>query len=211
MSVPKWRRSSSKLDAFYEAVKLRQIVVQMIMRSYGMKLDKPKRLVPKSVRQAYPELMRIWDKVDRYQLQVEETKLLQEYDQWIVDKTREDLFGLCFKLVDSIASANEVRCSIAREFETRILLQDQAICAVAGIKQEVQFVEEFFAIDLNKYMEFAEQLEKVRNYLYRWKRSTVNAYRDFLKEQKAQQDTDRKQPEDQEQVKEKAKKAGKTE
>ena len=49
MSVPKWRRSGSKLDAFYEAVKLRHIVTQMIMRSYGMK-TKHKSLIPDRLR-----------------------------------------------------------------------------------------------------------------------------------------------------------------
>ena len=49
---------------------------------------------------------------------------------------------------------------------SRILLQDKAIGAVAGIKQEVQFIEEFFAIDLNKYMELACELTyAIINYL----------------------------------------------
>lgn len=39
MSVPKWRRSESRLDAFYEAVKLRHIVTQIIMRSYRLKTN----------------------------------------------------------------------------------------------------------------------------------------------------------------------------
>ena len=55
MSVPKWRRSGSKLDAFYEAVKLRHIVTQMIMRSYGMK-TKHKSLIPDRLRDEYPDL-----------------------------------------------------------------------------------------------------------------------------------------------------------
>lgn len=187
MAVPKWRRSSSKLDAFYEAVKLRQIITQMVMRSYGMKLDKPKRLISKRVREDYPELIRVFDKVDKYQRQVEETQLLLQYDQWMVEKTRNELMDLCFRLVDSITSANEIRCTIEKEYVSRILLQDKAIGAVASIKQEVQFVEEFFAIDLNKYMELAAQLEKVRNYLYRWKRSTVREYQKFVEEQKQQE------------------------
>jgi hypothetical protein len=45
MSVPKWRRSESRLDAFYEAVKLRHIVTQIIMRSYRLKTNF-KSLIP---------------------------------------------------------------------------------------------------------------------------------------------------------------------
>ena len=49
MSVPKWRRSESRLDAFYEAVKLRHIVTQIIMRSYKLKTNF-KSLIPDRLR-----------------------------------------------------------------------------------------------------------------------------------------------------------------
>lgn len=49
MSVPKWRRSESRLDAFYEAVKLRHIVTQIIMRSYRLKTNF-KSLIPDRLR-----------------------------------------------------------------------------------------------------------------------------------------------------------------
>lgn len=62
MSVPKWRRSGSKLDAFYEAVKLRHIVTQMIMRSYGMK-TKHKSLIPDRLRDEYPGLVKLFEKL----------------------------------------------------------------------------------------------------------------------------------------------------
>ena len=187
MGVPKWRRSSSKLDAFYEAVKLRQIVTQMVMRSYGMKTGNYKRLVPKKVRAEYPDLAKLFDRVDKYQEQVEETGMLEQYDNWMITKTRSNLLHYSSLMVGHITSANEIRCTIKQEYVKRILLQDDAITDVANIKQEVQFVEEFFAIDLNKYMCLAEQLEKVRNYLYRWKRSTVNEYKEFLKNKQEEQ------------------------
>ena len=63
-------------------------------------------------------------------------------------------------------AGEEIRCTIEKEYVSRILLQDKAIGAVAGIKQEVQFIEEFFAIDLNKYMELACELTyAIINYL----------------------------------------------
>ena len=91
MSVPKWRRSGSKLDAFYEAVKLRHIVTQMIMRSYGMK-TKHKSLIPDRLRDEYPDLAKLFEKIDKYQTKVEETKVLSKYDDWIVSRTRNNLF-----------------------------------------------------------------------------------------------------------------------
>lgn len=91
MSVPKWRRSGSKLDAFYEAVKLRHIVTQMIMRSYRMK-TKYKSLIPDRLRDEYPDLAKLFEKIDKYQTKVEETKVLSKYDDWIVSRTRNNLF-----------------------------------------------------------------------------------------------------------------------
>ena len=58
MSVPKWRRSESRLDAFYEAVKLRHIVTQIIMRSYKLKTNF-KSLIPDRLRNEYPELAKL--------------------------------------------------------------------------------------------------------------------------------------------------------
>lgn len=58
MAVPAWRRNRSKLDAEYEAVKFRVIVTQMIMRNFGLKVDKNKYkpLVSQRLRQQYPVL-----------------------------------------------------------------------------------------------------------------------------------------------------------
>lgn len=101
MAVPTWKQTASKLDAFAEAVKLRHIITQMIMRNFGLKRTK--------------------------------------YD---------------------------------------------AIGDIARIRQEVLFIEEFFNIDLSRYMEYSEQLELTKNYLYRWKKSTVRDYDEFLHPEK---------------------------
>ena len=185
MSVPKWRRSESRLDAFYEAVKLRHIVTQIIMRSYKLKTNF-KSLIPDRFRNEYPELAKLFEKIDRYQETTEEIKVLSKYDEWIVSKTRNNLFKYSSNLVAHISNANEIKCEIEEEFKQRILLEDAAIGDVASIKQEVQFIEEFFNIDLNKFMNYDEQLEKTKHYLYRWKKSTVKAYEKFLKEQRTE-------------------------
>ena len=177
MSVPKWRRSESRLDAFYEAVKLRHIVTQIVMRSYKLKTNF-KSLIPDRLRNEYPELAKLFEKIDRYQETTEETKVLGKYDEWIISKTRSNLSNL----VAHISAANEIKCEIDEEFKQRILLEDAAIGDIANIKQEVQFVEEFFDIDLNKFMNYDEQLEKTKHYLYRWKKSTVKAHKKFLEE-----------------------------
>ena len=149
MSVPKWRRSESRLDAFYEAVKLRHIVTQIVMRSYKLKTNF-KSLIPDRLRNEYPELAKLFEKIDRYQETTEETKVLGKYDEWIISKTRSNLFKYSSNLVAHISAANEIKCEIDEEFKQRILLEDAAIGDIANIKQEVQFVEEFFDIDLNK-------------------------------------------------------------
>lgn len=179
MSIPKWRRNESKLDAFFEAVKLRHIVTQMIMRSYGMKASY-KPLVPDKVKEKHPDLGKLFKKVDEYQQVAEETKALGKYENWIITKTRSNLLKYTSSLVSNVAGANEIKCTFAFEFEERIKMQDMAICNIASIKQEVQFIEEFFDINLNRYMEYAEQLEKTKSYLYRWKKSTVKSYKEFL-------------------------------
>lgn len=186
MSVPKYRRSHSKLDAFFEAVKLRHIVVEMVLRSFGMKTIEHRRLVTPKMRERFPQLAKKFDQIDEYQTVVEETKALEEYEKWVTRKVRDNLFKYCANLVAHISAANGIRCVIADEYKERIILEDRAIEDIENIKQEVQFIEEFYDINLNRYMGYSEQLEKTKTYLYNWKKSTVKEFKKFIQEQREQ-------------------------
>lgn len=176
MSVPSWNRTASKLDAFYEAVKLRHIVTQIIMRNFGLKREKYNSLIGRQAREKYPELQKLFERIDNYQNEVEKQKLLTEYPEWFITRVRENLFRYSSDLVSNISAANEILCRTKEEYIKRILLEDEAIADIARIRQEVLFIEEFLNIDLNRYMEYSEQLENTRNYLYKWKKSTVRDY-----------------------------------
>ena len=184
MSVPSWTRTASKLDAFYEAVKLRHIVTQIIMRNFGLKREKYNSLIGRQAREKYPELQKLFERIDNYQNEVEKQKLLTEYPEWFITRVRENLFRYSSDLVSNISAANEILCRTKEEYIKRILLEDEAIADIARIRQEVLFIEEFLNIDLNRYMEYSEQLENTRNYLYKWKKSTVRDYDEFLHPEK---------------------------
>lgn len=197
MSVPSWNRTASKLDAFYEAVKLRHIVTQIIMRNFGLKREKYNSLIGRQAREKYPELKKLFERIDNYQNEVEKQKLLTEYPEWFITRVRENLFKYSSDLVSNISAANEILCRIKEEYIKRILLEDEAIADIARIRQEVLFIEEFMNIDLSRYMEYSEQLENTRNYLYKWKKSTIRDYDEFLhpekKEARLQKEKQRKE------------------
>lgn len=197
MSVPSWNRTASKLDAFYEAVKLRHIVTQIIMRNFGLKREKYNSLIGRQAREKYPELKKLFERIDNYQNEVEKQKLLTEYQEWFITRVRENLFKYSSDLVSNISAANEILCRTKEEYIKRILLEDEAIADIARIRQEVLFIEEFMNIDLSRYMEYSEQLENTRNYLYKWKKSTIRDYDEFLhpekKEARLQKEKQRKE------------------
>lgn len=197
MSVPSWNRTASKLDAFYEAVKLRHIVTQIIMRNFGLKREKYNSLIGRQAREKYPELKKLFERIDSYQNEVEKQKLLTEYPEWFITRVRENLFKYSSDLVSNISAANEILCRTKEEYIKRILLEDEAIADIARIRQEVLFIEEFMNIDLSRYMEYSEQLENTRNYLYKWKKSTIRDYDEFLhpekKEARLQKEKQRKE------------------
>lgn len=85
MAVPTWKQTASKLDAFAEAVKLRHIITQMIMRNFGLKREKYDAIVGRQVREKYPELKSLIAKIDAYQNEVEKARLLTEYPEWIIE------------------------------------------------------------------------------------------------------------------------------
>lgn len=197
MSVPSWNRTASKLDAFYEAVKLRHIVTQIIMRNFGLKREKYNSLIGRQAREKYPELKKLFERIENYQNEVEKQKLLTEYPEWFITRVRENLFKYSSDLVSNISAANEILCRTKEEYIKRILLEDEAIADIARIRQEVLFIEEFMNIDLSRYMEYSEQLENTRNYLYKWKKSTIRDYDEFLhpekKEARLQKEKQRKE------------------
>ena len=184
MSVPTWKQTASKLDAFSEAVKLRHIITQMILRDFGLKRDKFTALIGQNTRDKYPELKPLIQRIDAYQNEVEKARLLKQYDDDFVKYIRQRLFDHSSELIANIAAENEIQCKIAEEFKKRILIEDDAIGDIAKIRQDVLFVEEFFNIDLSRYMEYSEQLELTSKYLYKWKKSTVRDYDEFLHPEK---------------------------
>ena len=184
MSVPTWKQTASKLDAFAEAVKLRHIITQMILRDFGLKRDKFTALISKNTRDKYPELKPLIQRIDNYQNEVEKARILKEYDDHFVNYIRDNLFRYSSDLIAHIAAANEIQCKTADEFRKRILIEDDAIGDIAKIRQEVLFIEEFFNIDLSRYMEYSEQLELTKKYLYKWKKSTFRDYDEFLHPEK---------------------------
>ena len=184
MAVNSWDQTASKLDAFTEAVKLRHIITQMILRDFGLKRDKQTTLVSQITRDNYPELKPTFDLMDEYIDKVQGAELLKEYDDEFVRYIRQNLFRYASDLVSYIAAANEIKCQIPEEFKKRILLQDDAIGDIAKIRQDVLYIEEFFGVDLSRYMEYSEQLENTKGYLYRWKKSTIRDYDEFLHPEK---------------------------
>ncbi|MBD5547510.1 MAG: hypothetical protein HDQ97_08935 [Lachnospiraceae bacterium] len=162
-----------------------------------MKREKYNSLIGRQAREKYPELKRLFERIDNYQNEVEKQKLLTEYPEWIIEKVRENLFRYSSDLVSNISAANEIQCRTKEEYVKRILMEDAAIGNIAQIRQEVLFVEEFFNIDLSRYMEYSEQLENTKNYLYKWKKSTIRDYDEFLhpekKEARLQKEKQRKE------------------
>ena len=146
--------------------------------------DKIRRDRRKASPREIPGIKSLIARIDEFQNEVEKARLLTEYPEYIIGKVRDNLFRYSSDLVSNIAAANEILCRTQNEFVKRILLEDDAIGDIARIRQEVLFIEEFFNIDLSRYMEYSEQLELTKNYLYRWKKSTVRDYDEFLHPEK---------------------------
>ena len=186
MSVPQWKQTASQLDAYNESVKLRHIVTEMIMRDFGLKL--PERQyeihVGQQLRKKYPELAGLFNKFDKIQDEATRQELLTKYPKWMIDNRRQKLDEYTADLIKWIGRANEIKCDTEEEFKDRIHKTDEAIGALENVQQEVNFVEEFFDVDLNNYMNFADQFDKAQHYLYSWKKSTVRDYDEFLHPEK---------------------------
>ena len=70
----------------------------------------------------------------------------------------------------------------ARDLPCNVKLTVEDCFLMAGGSMRTGRVSD--AIDLNKYMNYSEQLEKVKNFLYKWKKSIVKEYQKKLEEEK---------------------------
>ena len=126
----------------------------------------------KSCQMLPPDREAFLDILKRYNLT---DQLAVDYPNWWIMERRVTIDRLCAQMLQSIRSANAIYPTSEQEYWERRLQQNKAIGAVEALSEELQFViammYQTLGVDVEKYMPFAELLEKELNLLKGWRKS----------------------------------------
>ena len=166
MSVLVTNRSLSKLEVFNNAVDLRKKITLFLLKDFGLKEKiRETSIMTKNMTEEDKKLF--MSIVDKYNC----TYVLDEYPQWLVNKSRTIIYNELTSLVHNITSANSIYPTFVFEYETRRSYQTNAILCCERIYQELQFIMDIIPVNANKFMPYVELLDKEDAYLRKWRKS----------------------------------------
>lgn len=167
MSVVKNKRTQSKWEFYNTAIKLRNDIIVLLLRDFGIKtrqrdIDFYKHHMNEEDAKEFEELL------DKYEIQ----KIPEEYPSWLINKFRDSIFDILRSLHLCITRAYTIYPTIEREWEEKRIWQDRAIGCCENLLQEFTVVIDILPVDANKYIRYVEQIEKEILLLKAWRKSS---------------------------------------
>lgn len=163
-SIPKIRRSESKLEAIHQAYKIRSQVTQELICSFGYSQKKFERHIKKVT--SY-----IKDVEERNTKQQSLRKLEEGFDLWFIKKERNDVLNYAKGIVNHLVAANTIYPVYRSEFYERRLEMDRALECCNCLQQELQYLVEVLPADVNKYTNMVLEVQKLFNMIKKLRRA----------------------------------------
>lgn len=151
-SIPKSKRSESKLEVIHDAYAIRSRITRELILSFGYSQKKLEHHIRKVT--AY-----IKDANERE----EKSKILREmeedFDLWFIRQEREEILKYCRGIVQHLTAANTIYPSYPSEFEERRIEMDRAMVCCNQLQQELQYIASVLPDDKNKFMAIALEIK----------------------------------------------------
>lgn len=151
-SIPKSKRSESKLEAIHKAYAIRSRITQELLLSFGYSQKKLECHVKKAT--AY-----IKDPDEREERAKTVKELEEEFFSWLIGEERSEVLRCCRGIVQHLTAANTIYPTYPAEFEERRLEMDRAMACCNQLQQELQYLAEDLPTDKNKYMNIALEVK----------------------------------------------------
>lgn len=176
MSVPVGRRKESKFEAEHHFYALRDAVTELILLDFGFSEEKYLRQIER-YRQTHQCSSNVNEVVDRYK------RKCDAYNKWFIDREADAVLEILRDIEVSFTIGNAIYPSgstAVMEYCERRKYIDLAIGNCYALKQELQYIVRVLPVDLNKFVRFADSIDK-QIALYKGVRQSDNR---FLKERK---------------------------
>lgn len=172
-SIPKSKRSKSKLDFFYNAYKLSDAITTLLIRDFGMKSISRDLSTFTHNAKMNNEDRDIFNKLcTKYNIDVESS-----YPSWLIDYYRDWILSLLRDMINNITNANSIYPHFVFEYEMRRKYQSNAISNCYQLLQAFQAAIRVLPVNVEKYMSYVGMIENEIKELKNWRKSDNKRFR----------------------------------
>lgn len=169
MSVLKRKRNISKMEFYHNAIKLRLMITEFLLKDFGIKSRRRNLEFAKDVYDIEDEdVEEIENILSTYDLK---NSFIDNFPSWLIDKERDYFMDLLRSLMKNICSANTIHITNKEEYYMRRNYQTQAICDCENLLQEMQYIIYVTHPNVEKYMPYVDIIEKEIALLKGWRKS----------------------------------------
>ena len=169
MSVLKRKRNVSKMEFYHNAIKLRLMITEFLLKDFGIKSRRRNLEFAKDVYDIEDEDgEEIENILSAYDLK---NSFIDNFPSWLIDKERDYFMDLLRSLMKNICSANTIHITNKEEYYMRRNYQTQAICDCENLLQEMQYIIYVTHPNVEKYMPYVDIIEKEIALLKGWRKS----------------------------------------
>lgn len=167
MSVVKSKRKASQFEVFHHLYKMRREVTELILRDFGYDFEKSETKVARIFGgKEFSEL------TPQEQLRYEKLKARNKaFDEWFINDERQIIVDCLRNITEGVFVANSIYPMYPEELIERRLHQDKAIGQCYRLSQELQYAIETLPVDINKYLRFAEMIDREISLIKGWRKS----------------------------------------
>ena len=167
MSVPKYKRSKSSVDFFYNLYQLNDKLTLLLIKDFGIKrVTRDIKTISYTAKMEQKDRETFIDLCNRYGIDIE-----AEYPLWLIEYYRERLLDIMARLIDHVTQANSIYATTITEFEFRRKYQWLAIGECYQLLQLFQTVIRNLPVDVEKFMPFVKMISDELEALKAWKKS----------------------------------------
>lgn len=157
MSVPKSKRTLSRFEAQHHFYELRNEVTMLVLNDFGFSREKQEKRM-EHYRQSHENAANLEEVMERWHTKNE------TFIRWFIDEEGKAVLDILRNIEREFTIGNSIYPSEtpARllEFFERRKHMDNAIGLCYALKQEINYILRTLPVDINKYVHFAEEIDK---------------------------------------------------
>jgi len=175
MAVLARNRSTSTLEFYHTAMKLRKSLYFLMMRDFGTK-DKVRNVSDFTKGMDKDDADAVTLVFERYHIR----KINMYWPEWVIERIRDTTCKLIDDLVINIERARSIWPKMKAEYEERRVCQDRAIGCLESLLAELTLAVDVLPVDADKFRAQVELIEKERALIKGWRKSDNKRFKHLL-------------------------------